>query len=152
MSYITNFNPSVASDIKNLQYFNKSKSKNKLISKNFFLFLLLLKYCNNNNKKYFINNSLFIKPFFKKLYVILRAPYRHKLSRHQIIINRYYVVYSMFFYTDDINIKSNEDIIYILNKFKKFYVWFESNIVYQHQVKVFFDFNFVDNFLYERYL
>lgn len=119
MSYITNFKPSNFLDFKNMKIF-KNKNKNKLISRNFFLFLLLLKYTSFNSN--FLTVSIFIKPFYKKFITILRAPYRHKLSRHQFILSRYYLVYSIKIKTTTPNFTQNLEIIHFLKKIKRFYV------------------------------
>lgn len=142
ISYITNFKPSDFSNFKNFKIL-KNNNNNKIISRNFFLFLLLLKYSNVDDK---LNVSIFIKPFFKKFITVLRAPYRHKLSRHQFIMSRYYVLYSINMNINYIIIKNIFEITYLLKKIKHFYIWFESNIVYQHQVKIFFNFFFKNNF------
>jgi len=118
LSYITNFKPSNFSNFSNFQLFNNN-SKNKIISRNFFLFLLLLKY---TKKKSTINVSVFVKPFFKKFITVLRAPYRHKLSRHQFILSRYYVLFSMNLNIKNIFIKNIFEIIHLLKKLKTFYV------------------------------
>lgn len=118
MSYITNFKPSNFSNFKNFQIFNKSKNK-KIISRNFFLFLLLLKY---TNSKDLLNVSVFVKPFFKKFITVLRAPYRHKLSRHQFILSRYSVLFTLNMDIDNIIVSNFFEIIYLLKKIKKFYV------------------------------
>lgn len=142
MSYITNFKPANFSNFRNFQIFNNNKNK-KIISRNFFLFLLLLKYTNNKN---LLNVSIFVKPFFKKFITVLRAPYRHKLSRHQFILSRYSVLYTISIKNNLIFISNIFEIIYLIKKIKKFYIWFESNIVYQHQIKIFFNFFFEKNF------
>ena len=142
MSYITNFKPANFINFKNFQIFKTKKTK-KIISRNFFLFLLLLKYSNKNEV---LNISIFVKPFFKKFITVLRAPYRHKLSRHQFILSRYSVLYNISLDVDSIFIKNISELIFLVRKTKLFYTWFESNIVYQHQVKIFFNFFFENNF------
>lgn len=90
---ITNFKPSVLVKAKefNFSSINKKnnsneKLKNQIYCKNFLIYLLLIKYKNLN----FLNSScIFIKKLKKKIYTILRSPYRHKLARHQIVLNRY---------------------------------------------------------------
>jgi len=143
MSYITNFKPSNFSNFKDFQLFKKKKSS-KIISRNFFLFLLLLKHSNSNSD--ILNISIFVKPFFKKFITVLRAPYRHKLSRHQFILSRYSVLCTLNIDIKNVYIKNVFEITYLLKKLKKFYVWFESNIVYQHQSKIIFNVFFEKNF------
>lgn len=118
ISYTTNFKPSHFLGFRNLKLF-KNKSKNKLISRNFFLFLLLLKYSDATT---ILNTSIFVKPFFKKLLTVLRAPYRHKLSRHQFVLSRYSVLYTINFNLKNLLFKNNQEIIFFLKNAKKFYV------------------------------
>ena len=122
MSYITNFKPASFLNFKNLKLFkNKYKnSKNKIISRNFFLFLLLLKYVNNNNL--LINTSVFVKPFYKKFITVLRAPYRHKLSRHQFVLSRYSLLYTINVNLDECRVSKLNDIEFFIKKIKRFYV------------------------------
>ena len=117
VSYITNFKPADFLNFKNFKIL-KNKNSNKIISRNFFLFLLLLKYSNINNK---LNITIFIKPFFKKFITILRAPYRHKLSRHQFILSRYYILYSININVTKIFIINLYEITHLLKNMKYFY-------------------------------
>lgn len=144
ISYITNFKPSDFLSFKNLKIF-KSKNEDKLISRNFFLLLLLLKHVNSNTLG--VSTTLFVKPNFKKVITLLRAPYRYKLSRHQFVLSRYYIVLSILTNFKVINLNCNTDLIYFINLIKNFYIWFESSIVYQHQVKFKLKFNYKNNFL-----
>lgn len=118
ISYTTNFKPSHFLNFNNLSLF-KSKNNSKIISRNFFLFLLLIKYSNNN---YYLNTSVFVKPFFKKLITVLRAPYRHKLSRHQFILSRYSILYSISIDSTKFFFKNIPELLYFIKNLKKFYV------------------------------
>jgi len=144
ISYTTNFKPSNFLNFKNYRLF-KNKNNSKIISRNFFLFLLLLKYSNNNC----FNTTIFVKPFYRKFFTVLRAPYRHKLSRHQFILNRYSILYTINFNLEQIHFNNISEILYFLKNIKKFYIWFESNIVQQHQSKIFFSF-FIKNFFLKK--
>lgn len=147
ISYLTNFKPSNFLTFKNYKLF-KNKNNSKIISRNFFLFILLLKYSNKTN---FFNTTIFVKPFYKKILTILRAPYRHKLSRHQFILSRYSVVYTISFNLEKIFFKNVSEVLFFIKNIKKYYIWFESNIVQQHQTKIilntFFTNNFIINYL-----
>lgn len=143
ISYTTNFKPSYFTSFKNLKLF-KNKNNSKIIARNFFLFLLLLKHSNNND---ILNTVIFVKPFYKKVLTILRAPYRHKLSRHQFILSRYSILYTINFNTNKLYFNHISEIVFFLENLKKFYVWFESNIVYQHQSKIFLNIFYSNNFL-----
>lgn len=142
ISYITNFKPANFLNFKNYKLF-KNKNNSKIISRNFFLFLLLLKYSKKDN---FFNVSIFIKPFYKKFITVLRAPYRHKLSRHQFILSRYSILYSIKINLKKINFNNFSEILYFIKNIKRFYIWFESNIVQQHQSKIFLNFFFLNFF------
>lgn len=113
-SLITNFKPK----LKNFSNLNIVKSKNQIFCKNFFLFLLLLKY-NQNNNKCFTKSTIFVKPFIRKVFTLLRAPYRHKLSRHQMILNRYSIISSIRLNSNKVKIKSFKNIISILKKIEE---------------------------------
>lgn len=145
MSYITNFKPANFLHFNDLKLFG-NKKKNKIISRNFFLFLLLIKYTNKTNNPQLLNTSLFVKPFYKKFITLLRAPYRHKLSRHQFILSRYHVLCTFKINSNILEFSKNFEIFFFIKKFKNFYIWFESNIVYLHQSKIFFNFLFINNF------
>ena len=146
LSYITNFKPANFLNFNNLNLF-KNKNKKKIISRNFFLFLLLLKYTNSNSlDNKILNTTVFVKPFYKKFITLLRAPYRHKLSRHQFILSRYHILCTIKINTKLLQFKKDFEIFFFIKQIKKFYIWFESNIVYLHQSKIFFTFFFENNF------
>lgn len=136
ISYTTNFKPSDFLHFNNFRFL-KSKNRNKIVAKNFFLFLILLKYnkLNSNN-----TTSIFVKPNYKKFITLLRAPYRYKLARHQFIFSRYYVLLTIKSNVNTLHIVNVNDLITFIKLLKTFYIWFESNIVYQHQVKLYFNF------------
>lgn len=148
ISYTTNFKPANFLNFKNYKLF-KNKNNLKIISRNFFLFLLLLKYSNKSDKSGFYNITIFIKPFYKKFLTVLRAPYRHKLSRHQFILSRYSILYSINFNSDKICFNNISEILYFLKNMKRFYIWFESSIVQQHQSKIFLNFFFLNFFFFK---
>lgn len=84
INYISNIKPNSNLKIKKLKYKNS-----KIFCKNFIFFILLLNYSRKNNN---LNIKLFIKKNKIKSFTILRPPYRHKLSRHQICIKRYNLI------------------------------------------------------------
>jgi hypothetical protein len=116
--YITNFQPNIIADFNNIKLF-KIKKKNRIICRNFFLFLLLLKYFKKNN---FFNISLFIKPFKKKLFTILRAPYRHKLTRHQLSLNRFKVTANVQLISTKIVFSNEKSLLSFLSIINKLYM------------------------------
>lgn len=148
MNFITNFRP-VSTNI-NSNFFFKVKSKNRIMCRNFILFLLLISYLKNT--EFFLNFSFFVKPFFKKSSVILRAPYKNKLSRHQLAYNRYNLMLRFNLKLNYlINLTQINEINFLIKKIKSFFLWFESNICYQHKIKLIFNLNYVDNFLLKKY-
>jgi hypothetical protein len=148
MNFITNFRP-INTNIDS-NFFFKVKTKNRIMSRNFILFLLLINYLKNN--VFFLNFSFFVKPFFKKSSVILRAPYKNKLSRHQLAYNRYNLMLKFNFRLNEfIKINHLSDLMFLIKKIKSFFLWFESNICYQHKIKFNFNLNYINNFLLKKY-
>jgi len=93
-------------------------NKNQIFCRNLFLFLILIKY---KNKNLLDKSTVFIKPYKKKIYTILRAPYRHKLSRHQLVLNRYNIISSIKMKTNNIFFAKNfKNVLEIFNFFKTF--------------------------------
>lgn len=144
ISYNTNFKPSILTNFNNFKLFRIRKNNPKILTKNFFIFLLLLKFLKENS--FFENVSVVVKPSTKKLFNLLKAPYKNKLARHQFDLVRFNIVYKFSFLSESINIKKNNELFFFLKKIKKFYCWFESNIVYQHRVKFSFFFSHENNF------
>lgn len=153
LSYTTNFKPSDFLNFNSLILFKPSvvKKNNKIISRNFFLFFLLLKYINIKNLSN-INTSVFVKPFFKKLFVVLRAPYRYKLSRHQFVLSRYFIVCTINLKSKTAVLNNYNNFVEFINFSKKFSVWFESNLVYQHRFKFVFKCTSKNNFLLDNFI
>lgn len=119
ISYTTNFKPS------DFLYFNdlkmmKSKNEEKIVSRNFFLFLILLKF-SKENSTYTFNSSIFVKPNYKKFITLLRAPYRYKLSRHQFMFSRYYVLFNIKINFENLFFKNINDLVLFIKLSKNFY-------------------------------
>jgi hypothetical protein len=118
--------------------------------RNFILFLLLISYLKNNI--FFLNFSFFVKPVFKKSSVILRAPYKNKLSRHQLSYSRYNLMLKFNLkLVEFVKFTKISDLFFFINKIKSFFLWFESNICYQHKIKLNFNLKYIDNFLLKKY-
>jgi hypothetical protein len=144
INYITNFKPHFNTE-NNLHTFNLSFKK-KLISKNFFLFITSMKFFKQTS--IFKKSNLFIKKSKKIVYTLLRAPYRHKLTRHQLTLIRYYICQKLDYNLNfNIEINNKKDLNILIKCIKRFYSWFESNIVYQHKIFFSFYFFFCRNFL-----
>lgn len=97
-SLTTNFKPENTNSFNNSEVFNKNKkikiNDNKIVCRNFFLFFVLMKY---NKKNSLSTSSFFVKPIKKNVQTILRAPYRHKITRHQLTLVRYNIIFKLVF-------------------------------------------------------
>lgn len=146
-SLSTNFKPSYFNSFDNLIFFKKKK--NQIFCKNLFMFLILIKYKKTN---FFDKSNIFIKPYKRKVYTILRSPYRHKLARHQIVLNRYNILSSIRLKVDKYFVINNfNDVKKIFYFFKKFNNWFESNIIYNYKINFSFIFTYNSNFLLNKF-
>jgi hypothetical protein len=138
ISYLTNFKPhhKISDDFS----FEINNKQHAIFCKNFLIFLLLMKYIFSESNN---NISLFVKPQQKTLQTILRPPYRHKISRHQITVHRYYIACVFKFnLSRNLEISNLNQIYFFLNKVKKYYIFFETNICYMHRSKIKFNFHF----------
>lgn len=153
---ITNYKPVINDNLKNNDVLNlkiskqknnnqnKTKLVNQIYCKNFFIFILLIKYKNNF---FFNKSSVFIKKFKKKIYTILRSPYRHKLARHQISLNRYEVNSSIKIKLDKYFLIKKWNFLLSIFKFiKSFNNIFESNLIYTNSIKIKFPIIYEKNF------
>lgn len=136
INYFSNFTPKLN---------NKSTlKKKKIFLKNFFFSMILLK-----NTKYFDTVSIFIKPIQFRKIVLLRAPYRYKLARLHLTVNRYNIV--LIF---SINLKNNFDINTICLKkkfFSNFFSSMGSTFVHQNKHNVTFVISQNDNFFLKKF-
>lgn len=120
MSYITNFKPQILEISNNeLFVFQKLKKNNHIFCRNFFLFFLYLKYCYCN--KIIQNISIFVKPFYKNTFTILRAPYRYKLGRYQYSLSRYFILCSFEFSTQNLFFENIFNLVSFFKLCKNFY-------------------------------
>lgn len=145
--YVTNFNPGSFLYIKGLKNFTKLSNQKSNVDvvgcKHFILFIFLLKHLFKKNKI-----TLFVKPKKSNIQNILRAPYKNKMSKHQLTFSR-------FFLNVSINILKKtpivcQNIFYLVNlvnELKKFYSFFESNICFQHKSSINFSFFLNNNFI-----
>jgi len=137
---VTNFNPNFSIKPQNLNknYNNKS---DKINCKNFILFLLLLKNIFQNN-----SITIFVKPKKSSLYNILRAPYKNKMSKHQLGFSRFFFNISVILQLSNlVFFKNPSNLVVFLNFLKNFYSFFESNICFQHKSQINFKF-YLNNF------
>lgn len=134
INYISNFNPNL---FKNFNKF-QNKNKKKIICRNFFLFLFLLNFI--KNFLFCENIKLFIKPKKKNFVNILRAPYKNKLSKHQIGFFRYFINFKLIINTNIFIFNNFCQLYLFLDKFINFFKFFETNIVYNFKIKFYFNF------------
>jgi len=122
LNYSCNFKPQLLS-LNNVNYFNiyvKLRANNHILCRNFFLFLLYLKY--SLKKKKFKHLSIFIQPYTQHRETILRAPYRYKLGRYQLGLNRYKITCSFSFINYNVFSIVNINQLLVLTKLcKQFY-------------------------------
>ena len=140
INYITNFKPNTQIS-ENFTFSYKNK-KNIVICKNFLAFMYLI----NHLQKKKNNIKIFLKPTNSSLETLLRAPYRHKISRHQITFSRYFFLISFkipFNFT--IHINNTNQLFFFINELKRYFIFFESNICYTHSCKIKLNF-FYNNF------
>ena len=152
LNYICNFKPQllILNNVNYLNIYVKLRSNNYILCRNFFLFLLYLKYC--FKKKKFKHLSIFIQPYTQHRETILRAPYRYKLGRYQLGINRYIITCSFSFMGYNTFKIDNINQLILLNKLcKKFYPWLESNICFQHKTQHSYYISYCKNFLISNY-
>jgi hypothetical protein len=134
INYITNFKPS-----KNFsENYSFYKNKNNIIlCKHFLIFFYLMKISLKNNA----DIKIFLKPKRRKLETLLRAPYRHKISRHQITISRYnLVVVFKLNLKKNILCKSITQLTFLIKEITTYFSFFETNICYSHSLKIRFFF------------
>jgi len=140
-TYISNYTPTI--NIKN----SKGKKQYKLFVRYIFIYYLFLK------KFYLIpikNNSItfFVKPKKKKAFTLLRAPYRYKLARLNIVFSRYYI--NISFTLTLKNLEKNNYII-LCKHFKKLSESFSFSNLTLHKINYKFKKKFKNNFLIEKF-
>jgi hypothetical protein len=144
INYISNFNPNF---FKNFKKF-KNKNKKKIICRNFFLFLFLLSFLKN-----FLmckNIKLFIKPKKKNFINVLRAPYKNKLSKHQIGFFRYFIIFKLTLFINVFLFNNFNQFFFFFNKFSSFFKFFETNIIYNYKLNFSFEFKLNDYFNFKK--
>jgi hypothetical protein len=99
--------------------------------------MYLIKYIFKKNSKI----KIFIKPLKNSLQTILRAPYRHKLTKHQLTFSRYNVLVSIsILIKNSNNFNQISNVVYSVNNIKKYYTNIETNICNLNKIKIFFTF------------
>lgn len=146
MKYVTNFSADSAVRHSNL-YDTKIKNKRKMYIKkscrHFILFVYFLKNIFSNH-----NISIFVKPKKINIFNILRAPYKNKISKHQMTLSRFYLNVSLKIKLNDfIHFNNTNSVTNIVNFLKSFYSFFESNICFQHKSNMYFHF-YLNNYFF----
>lgn len=150
LNFITNFKPNKTNFKNNNNLIFYKNKNNKIVNNNFFLFMQSMNFFQQQNN--FKKSSIFVKKHKKKILTILRAPYRHKLSRHQLILERFFIIQQLEF-----NLKSNiiiynsNELFELIKTFRKLYSYFETNLVYQHKMNFFINFFYKNNFILDNY-
>jgi hypothetical protein len=141
INYITNFKPS--NHISENFTFSYKNKKNIIICKNFLAFMYLINHLQKKNN----NIKVFLKPTSSSLETLLRAPYRHKISRHQITFSRYYFVISFKVPLKfNVFINNFDQLFFLIKELKNYFVFFETNICYTHSCKIRFNFYYNEFF------
>ena len=81
---------------------------------------------------------------------ILRAPYKNKLSKHQIGFFRYFIIFKLSLNVNVYIFKNFDQIFLFLNKFIYFFKFFETNIVYNYKLNFNFEFKLRDFFTFKK--
>lgn len=131
---MTNFQPNTTlKDDFNFEIYNNKT--NKILCKNFIIFVIFMKYINNKNNKNII--TFFIKPYCRYLLTMLRPPYRHKISRHQLTFSRYFIIFTIKIPLSDLIMINNlNQLVFFFKNLRNLYVFFETNICLQHQSRI----------------
>lgn len=143
LKYVTNFSPNFFFKTKNINLSRFNLNNDRINCKHFILFILMLKNVFKNSK-----TSLFVKPKKSKLFNILRAPYKNKMSKHQITFNRFFFNISIeLTLSKKLSFYHNNQLVFFVYFLKNFYSFFESNICFQHKSSIFFNFSLNNFFL-----
>lgn len=94
--------------------------------------------------------SVFVKPNFKKKFMILNAPYRYKLSKSEFYFSRFNILLIIKLKFSIINHNTNS----IIELYKNLFLFlskFDINLCHQDYLKIFFKTTYKDNFLLSNY-
>lgn len=91
------------------------------------------------------NGSVFIKPFKKKTFSILKAPHRFKRSRHLLKFSRYYIYLTINLYKNNKKLTTFE-IIKFLNDLIILLKKIDSSVCYQKSLKISLNFSYKNIF------
>ena len=139
LNFVSNYNPHNSNNSN-----NKNITSKKILCKNFIIFILFLNFFK------FSELSIFVKPNFKKKFMILNAPYRYKLSKSEFYFSRFNIllVIKLKF---SINVYSVGTVIEFYKNLFLFLSKFDINLCHQDYLKIFFKTTFKNNFLLSNY-
>ena len=139
LNFISNYNPHNPNNT-----IRKNITSKKILCKNFIIFILFLNFFK------FSELSIFIKPNFKKKFMILNAPYRYKLSKSEFYFSRFNILLVIKLKFNIIISNPNTIIEFYKNLFL-FLSKFDINLCHQDYLKIFFKTSFKNNFLISNY-
>lgn len=139
LNFISNYNPHNSNNTN-----NKNISSTKILCKNFIIFILFLNFFK------FSQLSVFIKPNFKKKFMILNAPYRYKLSKSEFYFSRFNILLVINI-NSIIKVDQTNIIILLYKNLFLFLSKFDINLCHQDYLKIFFKTSFKNNFLISNY-
>jgi hypothetical protein len=136
LNFISNYNPHNPDS----SLYKENIMSKKILCKNFIVFILFINFFKLTRL------SVFIKPNFKRKFMILNAPYRYKLSKSEFQFSRFNILLV-------VKIKSNLPRTAVVNTILHTYrnlflllVKFDINLCHQDHLKVFFTFFLKENF------
>nr|YP_010632226.1 ymf59 [Cryptocaryon irritans]WBP62342.1 ymf59 [Cryptocaryon irritans] len=139
LNYVTNFKPKNLIDVK-----NKDFNKQIIFCKRFLVFILFFNVLLKSSKNMFNLVKIFIKPrYSNNIWNVLKAPYKNKLSRHQLTLSRYYIICSFLFkplFFDTLSFSNPKQLLKLTTFFFKFFSLFETNICHQKKFSIFLNF------------
>ncbi len=139
LNFVSNYNPHNSNNSN-----NKNISSTKILCKNFIIFILFLNFFK------FSRTSVFIKPNFKKKFMILNAPYRYKLSKSEFYFSRFNILLVINI-ESTIQVEQTKIIILLYKNLFLFLSKFDINLCHQDYLKIFFKSSFKNNFLLSNY-
>jgi hypothetical protein len=132
ITYLSNFRPSntISTDFN----FEVNRNKERISCKNFLIFMYLMNYFHKKNNYKLV--TIFVKPKKSSLLTILRSPYRHKITRHQLTFCRYYILLTISLDRYCRNFNNFFEIINFYNEINRYLIFVETNVITQHQFKI----------------
>lgn len=123
------------------------------ISFYFFIFLLNTYSYSSTNKNTPLYYSTYALPFRKKSVIFLRAPYKNKLARLNIIRFYYKAIFSLKYRLVSISDIGNCNVTILLNSIYRFaYLELSTSKIKHVQTKINFEVSAKSNFLFETFL